>query len=102
MTAIGMTTTDSDLADDQDLDLAHCSAIFFGTPMIAYPWPESDNLNEALREVILVKEEESKGLVRSNVGGWHSGTDFFAWDAECVRTLRSRVQQLTVSLTRRI
>jgi len=102
MTGTGMTTASPEQPEAQDIDLTHCSAMIFGTPMIAYPWPESDRLNEALRDVILAREKESKGLVRSNVHGWHSDTDFFTWDAECIRTLRNRVQQLTISLTRRI
>lgn len=97
-----MTTASAEQAEAQDLDLTNSSAMIFGTPMIAHPWPDSDRLNEALREMILAKEKESNGLVRSNVGGWHSETDFFTWDAECIRTLRSRVQQLTIALTRMI
>ncbi len=95
-------TTTSETAETEGIDLTQCSAMIFGTPMIAYPWPESDRLNEALGEVILAKERESKGLVRSNVGGWHSSTDLFTWDAECVRTLGSRVQRLTIALMRTI
>ena len=96
-----MTTATSDHTELPDIDLAKSSAMIFGTPMIAYPWPESDCLNDALRGVILAKEKESKGLVRSNVGGWHSETDFFTWDAQCIRILRNRIQQITISLTRR-
>lgn len=92
----------SDENDVAGIDLTNSSAFIFGTPMIAHPWPDSDSLNEALRDVILSKERESKGIVRSNVRSWHSATDFFTWDAECVRTLRGRVQQLTISLTRSI
>jgi hypothetical protein len=41
-------------------------------------------------------------MTRSNVGSWHSGTEFFTWDAECIRALSSWIQQLTIALTRLI
>jgi uncharacterized protein (TIGR02466 family) len=86
----------------QAIDLRNRSTMAFGTPIIAYPWPDSDALNAALKALILAKEKESSGMTRSNVGGWHSGTEFFTWDAECIRALFSRIQQLTIALTRSI
>ena len=86
----------------QGIDLRTHSTLAFGTPVIAYPWPDSDALNAALSALILAKEKESAGLIRSNVGGWHSGTEFFNWGAECIRSLSGRIQQLTIALTRSI
>ena len=86
----------------QGIDLRTHSTLAFGTPVIAYPWPDSDPLNTALGALILAKEKESAGLIRSNVGGWHSGTEFFTWEAECIRSLSGRIQQLTIALTRSI
>jgi uncharacterized protein (TIGR02466 family) len=84
------------------IDLQNRCAMAFGTPVIAYPWPDSDTLNSALRELILAKQKDSAGLQRSNIGGWHSGTELFTWDADCIRTLRDRIQRLTIALTRSI
>jgi|SRR5215470_2234213 len=72
----------------------------FGTPVVAYRWPESEDLNKGLRELILEAETRTAGMSRSNVNGWHSSTDFFQWDAECVRVLKKRAETVTVELTR--
>lgn len=74
----------------------------FGTPVVAYQWPESDALNAELRTVILEAEHKSRGLQRSNIGGWHSTNDFFTFNIPCVRTLRDRAQQLTIELSRAV
>lgn len=39
-------------------------------------------------------EADKQGITRSNIGGWHSNTDLFRWDADCVRTLQQRVQEM--------
>jgi uncharacterized protein (TIGR02466 family) len=72
----------------------------FGTPVVAYQWPHSESLNEELRALILNAETRTAGMSRSNVRGWHSNTDFFKWDAECVRVLRKRVDTVAIELTR--
>jgi uncharacterized protein (TIGR02466 family) len=92
----------TDQAQAQDVDLGGHSAMIFGTPIVAYPWPDSDVLNGELGTLILEAEQRSDGMHRSNVGGWHSDTDFFKWDAGCVRLLQQRIQQITVSLTKQI
>jgi len=74
----------------------------FCTPFVAYPWRNNNSLNAELRELILQKEREGSGLVRSNVGGWHSDTDFFQWDASCIKKLREQIGQLLIALTRSI
>ena len=38
------------------------------------------DLNQRLSERILEREEQGGGVVRSNVGGWHSPTDFLRWN----------------------
>ena len=77
-------------------------AMAFGTPVIAHPWPDSDGLNKELAALILAKEAESDGMVRSNVGGWHSDLDFFEWGQPCIDTLKTRVEELTIELMRAI
>ena len=39
--------------------------------------PDADALNEELRTLILAEEASYASLGRSNIGGWHSRTDFF-------------------------
>src|SRR5437660_9393893 len=75
-------------------------AMAFGTPISSYLWADSDTINTELMNVILQKEKADQGLVKSNVGGWHSKADLFSWEAACVRTLQDRVSTTALDLTR--
>jgi uncharacterized protein (TIGR02466 family) len=75
-------------------------AMVFGTPISSYLWADSDTLNAELRNVILQQEKADQGLMRSNVGGWHSKTDLFLWETDCVRKLQDRVSTTALDLTR--
>ena len=74
----------------------------FATPVVAYPWPDSDELNRELAELVLADERKSDGVSRSNVGGWHSAADFLDRDAAPIRTLRQRVMSITAAITRAV
>ncbi|HLX27181.1 MAG TPA: 2OG-Fe(II) oxygenase family protein [Casimicrobiaceae bacterium] len=74
----------------------------FGTPVVAYRWPESEELNQELRKRILEAEAQSAGVLRSNVRGWHSTTDFFDSKVDCARVLKKRVESLAIELTRMV
>ena len=84
------------------LDLQRSFALAFGTPIASHAWPGSEGLNESLRKVILLKEQQSVGITRSNVGSWHSEQDFFNTEEPCVRTLAQRIQQMTAAMTRAV
>jgi uncharacterized protein (TIGR02466 family) len=86
--------------NDAQLDIGKHLAGAFPTPIVSYPWADSESINEDLIALILNKEGESEGIARSNIGGWHSSTDFFSWDADCVREIKRRVEQMTVAVTK--
>ena len=86
-----------------ELPLRNHLKMAFATPVVAYPWPDSDALNRELAEIVLAAERRSDHRIsRSNVGGWHSTIDFLDWDAAPIRILRNRVTQMTVALTRAV
>lgn len=74
----------------------------FGTPVLSYRWPDSHTLNDELRAVILDAEKRKPGVVKSNVGSWHSDLGIFKWDAKCVATLHDRIRTACVEMTRSI
>jgi uncharacterized protein (TIGR02466 family) len=74
----------------------------FATPVVAYPWPDSDELNRELAELVLADERKSEGVSRSNVGGWHSASDLLDRDAAPIRKLRQRVMSVTAAITRTV
>jgi uncharacterized protein (TIGR02466 family) len=60
----------------------------FATPLFWYLVPGADELNAELRALILEAERLTPGTVKSNLGGWQSPGDVFAWRAPAVATLR--------------
>lgn len=51
----------------------------FATLILQRQLALDSELSQRLRELILQRAEEGGGLVKSNVGGWHSATDFLRW-----------------------
>ncbi|MEE4379596.1 MAG: TIGR02466 family protein [Candidatus Competibacteraceae bacterium] len=74
----------------------------FATPITNYRFPDADALNKTLQQLILQREQSHSGVSRSNVGGWHSSTDLFEWDSDCVRELRDRLQTYVQALCRAV
>ena len=97
MSTIGDTARPPSTSENE-LDISTNLAIAFGTPILTYSWPDSDALNAELRRLVLAKEAASTGVARSNVGGWHSSEDLFAWDSDAVRQLRRRIERLLTAL----
>lgn len=56
-------------------------------------WPDSEELSQQLKELILQKETEIEGIQVSNQGGWHSplGLDTWEGEGECVQVVLSRI-----------
>ncbi len=92
----------ADVRAADSIDLQGNFTLAFGTPIATYPWPDSDELNQDLKQFVLRKEQETKGITRSNVGSWHSESDLFKTDADCIRKLAQRIQQMTAALTRAV
>lgn len=72
----------------------------FATPLVTFPWPDSEDLNRELKAVILDAEKKSRGIVKSNMGGWHSELGIFSWKEPCIETLRDRVYNAASEFTR--
>jgi uncharacterized protein (TIGR02466 family) len=87
-------------SDDISTGFREHLAMTFATPLVTYPWPDSERLNQELKAVILDNEKKSEGVVKSNVGGWHSNLGIFSWDAACIKALQGRVHKAAVECTR--
>jgi uncharacterized protein (TIGR02466 family) len=70
----------------------------FATPVVNYMWPDSEGLNAELAEFIKNSSKDASGDVRSNVGAWHSGSDFLDRDEPCVRALAARIRAIDRAL----
>jgi len=75
---------------------------FFTSPFMIHTWPNSDALNNELREKILAEERATGGKAksRSNVGGWHSYTGILEFCGEAGKTLIARMIEMADEATR--
>ena len=69
------------------IDLAYAS------PVLRHDHEDVHDLNARLRSLILERASGAGGVGKSNVGGWHSDTDFFNWPHPEANELLSRVAQ---------
>jgi uncharacterized protein (TIGR02466 family) len=52
----------------------------FPTIVLERHFGDVAELNQALARIILAREALGPGIVKSNVGGWHSANDFLRWE----------------------
>jgi uncharacterized protein (TIGR02466 family) len=71
----------------------------FGTPVVSFDLPDAGRVNEELRRVVLRRRESDRGVVRSNVNGWHSSEDFIEWGGEGARMVSAAFAQICGALT---
>lgn len=74
----------------------------FSVPVISGSWSDSGDFNRELEALVLKTMENEGGMVRSNVGGWHSPDSFLERDVPVLNTLRKRIHSLTDEATRAI
>ena len=74
--------------------------MLFGTPFASYDWPDSDELNAELAELILSNENDdlSGRGIRSNAGGWQSGGNMMTWEHPTITTLKQRFESLVFNV----
>ena len=68
--------------------------LLFPSPVIYFDWPDSQSLNEALRNCVLDKRQTVSGVVKTNRGGWQSDTDLQDWKEPATDQLMQRVVSL--------
>lgn len=66
----------------------------FPTPIVTHLWPNSESLNSELCQLINKLAQESQSQQNSNVGGFHSNTQFIHTQAGPVIQIKNRILQL--------
>jgi len=61
--------------------------LLFPTPVIEVDLPMADQLIEPLRSAIYANKAASKGIMRSNILGWHSDTKMLEWGGDAAAVL---------------
>ena len=70
----------------------------FATPVITYRWPNSEQLNRELEELVLARESRDATTRYSNAGGWQSSDDLLAWGESATDELKRRIDLLLFSV----
>ena len=88
----------------QETDFSQSINSLFGTLLVHHDWPDSEQLNRQLAELLLKRERSNEGLGmnRSNAGGWQSSGNLIAWPEAPVQELKQRIQSLVFGLLRQI
>ncbi len=70
----------------------------FPVPILMYEWPDSEELNRALRRTIQEHRSEGDDVYGH---GWRSKQDLETWDAPCIGQLLERIQAMVQETVRR-
>lgn len=74
----------------------------FATPLLSHLWPDSADLNAALRASILDQARRHPGSVRTNMGGWHSEPGLLEFCGEAGTRLIRRMDAMVKEATLRL
>lgn len=70
-------------------------AFTFATIVLERHLSGVDELNRRLAERIVERQRQDPGIMKSNVGGWHSATDFLRWEGPEPGELFNRIAGAT-------
>ena len=71
----------------------------FATPIGHFVFPDYESLNSELKRIILDREQSEDGIVRSNIGGWHSQGNLLSWPFPELDTFQARLLQALQSMS---
>src|SRR5215217_745264 len=71
------------------------------SPLFTHFWPDCDELNAQLRQVVLDRMAVSPGLKKSHCGGWQSERNLQLWGGPAVEELLARMHIGTTASNRR-
>jgi len=83
-----------------EFDINKSLTMQFGTPFVAYQWPDSEKMNQGLAELILAEEksdDEGRGI-RSNAGGWQSRGNLITRPEPEIQELKQRMETMVFNL----
>ncbi len=75
--------------------------MLFGSVLVVHDWPDSDDLNSQLTELLLAREKSmgKESVYRSNAGGWQSPGNLINWTETPIQTLKQRIETIVFNLT---
>ncbi len=84
------------MADDAlpEVDFQQCITTMFGTPFVSVDWPDVDEINSEIYDLVLA-EEQADDLgrgIRSNAGGWQSRGNILTRTELCLVKLKEMME----------
>ena len=83
-----------------DFDISKCLTMQFGTPFVSFQWPNSEEINQGLAELILAEEksdDQGRGI-RSNAGGWQSRGNLITRPEPQIQALKQWMETMVFNL----
>lgn len=83
-----------------DVDFRKCITTMFATPFVSVDWPDVEDMNRQLYELVLADEasdEKGRGI-RSNAGGWQSRGNILTRNEPCIVRLKQMMETATFEL----
>lgn len=87
-----------------DFDINNSVRMLFATPLVIHDWPNSEQLNKDLEEIVRNSEKGDKDGygTRSNAGGWQSPGNLITWKEPAIEIFRQRIEKLVTNLLQEI
>ncbi len=90
------------MADEgtREFNMQECLSTMFGTPFVSIDWPDTEDMNRELFELIMIDEREDdlgRGI-RSNAGGWQSRGNLLLRPEPCIVKLKHMMEEATFEL----
>jgi hypothetical protein len=87
-----------------EFDINKSLTMQFGTPFVSYQWPDTEEMNQALAELLaelILAEEDSDDAgrgIRSNAGGWQSRGNLITRSEPEIQALKQRMETMVFNL----
>jgi len=83
-----------------EIDFAKAVSTMFGTPFVSVDWPDVEDMNEQLFDLVMAEEQsdrQGRGI-RSNAGGWQSRGNLLLRPEPCIVQLKQMMEHAVFEL----
>ena len=83
-----------------EIDFQKSLTTMFGTPFVSIDWPDTDDMNRELFDLIMIDEQadELGRGIRSNAGGWQSRGNLLMRPEPCIVRLKQMMEHAIFEL----
>jgi len=74
----------------------------FGTPILVKDWPDSEEVDNHLTDIILNRESSLSNAKDSCIGSWNSPKDLLQWPYKEIAIIKQRIVSVTREMTMKV